>query len=126
MVFLSDYADMCYTHLSWVFRRLNMLPSSRSQNFSCPGSDDGSSSNMIGRWNVSKVTVNKYLRLQKSKHFNIYKFSKKNFGGILRPRSVRRALVMSIFYCAKALGLGTHLGEKVPGCWGRGDGNQSN
>ena len=24
-VFFSDYADMCYTHLSWVFRRLNML-----------------------------------------------------------------------------------------------------
>ena len=23
-VFISDYADMCYTHLSGVFRRLNM------------------------------------------------------------------------------------------------------
>ena len=41
-MFLSDYADMCYTHLSRVFRRLNMLPVSRFQNFLCPGSDDGS------------------------------------------------------------------------------------
>ena len=48
-------ADMCYTHLSWVFRRLNMLPVSRFQNFLCPGSDDGSSSNKSGRWNASKV-----------------------------------------------------------------------
>ena len=32
-MFLSDYADMCYTHLSRVFRRLNVLPVSRFQNF---------------------------------------------------------------------------------------------
>ena len=32
-MFLSDFADMCYTHLSWVFFRLNMLPVSRFQNF---------------------------------------------------------------------------------------------
>ena len=44
-VFLSDYADVCYTHVSRVFRRLDMLLVSRFQNFSCPGSDDGSSSN---------------------------------------------------------------------------------
>ena len=46
--------DMCYTHLSRVFRRLNMLPVSRFQNFLCPGSDDGSSSNKSGRWNASE------------------------------------------------------------------------
>ena len=28
-VFLSDYADMCHTHLSRVSRRLNLLPVSR-------------------------------------------------------------------------------------------------
>ena len=54
-MFLSDYADMCYTHLSRVLRRLNMLPVSRFQNFLCPGSDDGSSSNKSGRRNISKV-----------------------------------------------------------------------
>ena len=32
-VFLSDYADMCYRHLSKVFGRLNMLPVSASQTF---------------------------------------------------------------------------------------------
>ena len=32
-VFLSDYAKMCYTHLSGAFRRLNMLSVSRFQNF---------------------------------------------------------------------------------------------
>ena len=25
-LFLSDYADMCHTHFSRVFRRLNLLP----------------------------------------------------------------------------------------------------
>ena len=41
-MFLSDSADMCYTHLSGVFRRLNMLPVSHFQTFLCPGSDDSS------------------------------------------------------------------------------------
>ena len=53
--FLSDNSDMCHAQLSRVFRRLNMLPVSCFQNFLCPGSDDGSSSNNSGRWNVSKV-----------------------------------------------------------------------
>ena len=37
------------------FCRLNMLPVSSFENFLCPGSDDGSSSNKSGRWNVSEV-----------------------------------------------------------------------
>ena len=49
---ISDDADMCYRHLSGVFGRLNMLPVLRFQNFLCPGSDDGSSSNKSGRWDV--------------------------------------------------------------------------
>ena len=53
-VFLSDYADMCHTHLSTVFLRLNMLPVSCFDTL-CPGSDDGSRSNKGGRWDVSKV-----------------------------------------------------------------------
>ena len=65
--------------LSRVFGRLNMLPVSRSQNVFCPGSDDGSSSNKSGRWNVSK-----------------------NFGGILRPESVRRTLVICLIYRPRA------------------------
>ena len=32
-IFLSDYADMCLSHLSMVFRRLNVLPVSRSKTF---------------------------------------------------------------------------------------------
>ena len=31
---------MCYTHLSRVFHRLNMLPVSRFQNFLCSASED--------------------------------------------------------------------------------------
>ena len=54
-VFFSDNPEMCYTHLSRVFCRLNMPPVSRFKNFLCPGSDDGSSSNNSGRWKVSKV-----------------------------------------------------------------------
>ena len=54
-VFFSDSPEMCCTHLSRVFCRLNMPPVSRFQNFLCPGSDDGRSSNNSGRWNVSKV-----------------------------------------------------------------------
>ena len=56
-----------------------MLPVSHSQHFFCPGSDDGSSSNKSGRWNVSK-----------------------NFGGILRPKSVRRTLVIWLIYGPRA------------------------
>ena len=37
-VFLSEYADMCYAHLSRIFRKLNILPVSRFQNVSCPES----------------------------------------------------------------------------------------
>ena len=37
-VFLSEYADMCYTHPSRVFRKLNILPVSRFQNVLCPES----------------------------------------------------------------------------------------
>ena len=40
----SSVTNMCYTQLSRVFRRLNMLSVSRFQNFSRPGFDDGSSS----------------------------------------------------------------------------------
>ena len=54
-VFLSDYADMCHTHLSTVFCRLNLLPVSCFENFLCPGSDDGSRSNKGGRWDISKL-----------------------------------------------------------------------
>ena len=54
-VFLCDYADMCHTHLSRVFRRQKVLPVSRFKNFLCPGSDDESRSNKGGRWDVSKV-----------------------------------------------------------------------
>ena len=32
-VFLSDYGDMCHTHLSRVFHKLNVLPVSLSKTF---------------------------------------------------------------------------------------------
>ena len=63
-VFLSDCDDMGHTHLSRLFRRLNLLPVARFYvffygvfffNFLCPGSDDGSRSSKGGRWDVSKV-----------------------------------------------------------------------
>ena len=74
-----------------------MLPVSRFQNFSCPGSDDGSSSNKSGRWNVLSVIaesaeVEMYLSIKLSK----------NFAGILRPKSVRRTLVTGLIYGPRA------------------------
>ena len=47
-----------------------------------------------------KCTVSKWLSLQKLKR--IIKFSKKNFGGILRFKSVRRTLVIGLIYWLRA------------------------
>ena len=79
-----------------------MLPVSRFQNFSCPGSDDGSSSNKSGDGTFEKCTVNKWLRLLEAETHLSIKFSKKNFGGILRPKSVRRTLVIGLIYVPRA------------------------
>ena len=86
---------MRYTHLSRVFRRLNMLPVSRFQNFSCPGFDDGSR-------NISKVYCQKIAESTEAETHLLIKFSKKNFGGILRPKSVRRTLVIGLIYGPRA------------------------
>ena len=73
-----------------------MLPGSLFQNFLCSGSDDGSSSNKSGRWNVSKVYCQQIAEpAEVETHLSI-KFSKKDFGGILRPKSVRRTLVIGL------------------------------
>ena len=65
------------------------LPVSRFQNFLCPASDDGSSSNNSGRSNVSKVYCQEIVEpTEVETHLSI-KLSKKNFGGILRPKSCK-------------------------------------
>ena len=83
---------MCYRHVSRVLGRLNMLPVPRFQNFLCPGSDDGCCSNKSVRWDVSKVFCQKLVEsIEVKTHFPLkLKLSKKNFGGILRPKSVKR------------------------------------
>ena len=86
---------MLYTS-SGAFRRVKILPVSRFQNFLCPGSDDGSSSNKSGRWNVSSI-----LSVKVETHLSI-KLSKKNFGGIMRLKSVRGILVMGLIYGPRA------------------------
>ena len=95
-MFLSDYADMWYTHFSRSFRRLNMLPVSRFQNLLCPGSDDGISSNKCGRWSVSSVLSINAESAEVETHLSIKFSEKKNFGGILRPKSVRRPMVIGL------------------------------
>ena len=49
-----------------------------------------------------KCTVNKQLSLQKLETHLSIKLSKKNFGGILRPKSVRRTLVTGLIYGLRA------------------------
>ena len=92
---------MCCTRLSRFFRRLNILPVSCFQNLLHPGCDDGSSSHKSG-WNVSKVY---YQQIAESTEVEMYlssKFSKKNFGRILRPKPVRRPLVTGLSYGPRA------------------------
>ena len=104
-VFFSDSPEMCYTHLSRVFCRLNMPPVSRFQNFLCPGSDDGRSSNNSGRWNVSKVYCQYIVEsTEVEMHLSTcIKLSKKNFRGILSIKSVRRrTLVIGLIYGPRA------------------------
>ena len=67
-----------------------------------PGSDDGSSSNKSRRWNVSKV----YYQINSEAtevetHLSI-KFSENNFRVMLRPKSVRRPLVIGLIYGPRA------------------------
>ena len=73
-----------------------MLPVSRFQSFLCPGSDEGSSSNKSGRWNVTNV-----LSIKVETHLAI-NLSKKNFGGILRLKSVRGILDIGLIYGPRA------------------------
>ena len=49
-----------------------------------------------------KRIVNKYLWAYRSWNALSIKFSKKNFGGILRPKSVRRPLVIGLIYGSRA------------------------
>ena len=93
---------MCYAHVSRVFRRLNMLPISRFQNFLCPGSDDRSNSNKSGRWNVSSVRQLTAESTEVETHLSI-KLSKKNFAGILRPKSVTRTLIKGLMHGPRAI-----------------------
>ena len=93
---------MCNTQLSRVFRRLNVLPVSCFQNFSWLGSDDGSSSNKSRRWNISKVYCQSIAESTEAETHLSIKFSNKNFGGILRPKSVRRTLVIVLIYGPRA------------------------
>ena len=80
-----------------------MLSVSRFQNFLCPGSDDGSSSNNSGRWKVSKVYCQEIVEsTEVETHLSNIKLSKKNLGGILRPKSVRRTLVIRLIYGPRA------------------------
>ena len=51
-----------------------------------------SSSNNSGRWNVSKVYCQLIVEPTKVETHLSIKLSKKNFGGILGPKSVRRTL----------------------------------
>ena len=53
--------------------------------------DDGSSSNKSGRWNASKVYCQE-----------IDESTEVNFGGILRPKSVRKTLVIGLIYGPRA------------------------
>ena len=85
---LSDYADVCYTHVSRAFQRLNMLPVSHSKTFCALDlmmevaqirEDDG--------------TFQVYCQY-------IYKTLKENFG--VRPKSVRRTLVLGLIYGSRA------------------------
>ena len=79
-----------------------MLPVSCFQNFSCPGSDDGSSSSKSRRWNISKVHCQSIAESTEAETHLSIKFSKNNFRGTLRPKSVRRTLVISLIYGPRA------------------------
>ena len=90
---------MLYTSY-WGFPFL--LPVSRFQNFLCPGSDDGNSSKNSGRWNISKVYCQEIVESTEVQTHLSIKLSKKNFGGILSPKSVRRTLVTGLIYGPRA------------------------
>ena len=79
-----------------------MLPVSSFENFLCPGSDDGSSSNKSGRWNVSEVYCQQIVESTDVQTHLSIKLSKKNFRGILRAKSVRRTLVIGLIYEPRA------------------------
>ena len=59
-------------------------------------------SNKSGRWNVSKVYCQQIVESTVVETHLSIKLSKKNFGGILRPKSVRRTLVMGANLWARA------------------------
>ena len=75
-----------------------MLLVSRFPNLLCVGSDDGSSSNKSGGWNVSKLYCQYIAESSETETHLSIKFLKKDFGGILRPKSVRRTLVIGLIY----------------------------
>ena len=61
-----------------------------------------SSSNNSGRWNVSKLYCQLIVEPTKVETHLSIKLSKKNFGGILGPKSVRRTLVTGLIYGLRA------------------------
>ena len=93
---------MCYARVSRVFRRLNLLPVSRFQNFLCPGSDDRSNSDKSGRWNNSSVLSIIPKSTEVETHLSI-KLSRKSYEGILRPKSATRTLIKGLMHGPRAI-----------------------
>ena len=90
---------MCCTHLSGVFRRLNMPAVSCFEHFLCPVSEDGiiSEGGTFEKYTCQKIAESTEIET----HLSIT-FLKKDFGRILRPESVRRKLITWLIYGPRA------------------------
>ena len=105
-MFLSDNAGICYTHLSGVFHRLNMLSVTLLQNFLCLYLTIEVAQIRAENGRFQKCITNKYLSLRKLKSIYIYKIIKEELRKDTEDRickeTITRPFIIRLVYGPRA------------------------